>query len=504
MDYIDESAMQSLDTWPVNQVPDFNPQTWEFPNSWLSVTDGHLQLERSDCPWLLPAVLPADFPLLVQLAVDAAATGAPWVEQPFWDIQTISLDGGLALVRGILNEYGISVSVDTILEELREALAEKGIGLEFGHMSLAGIGQLLEFHGIHTETVLTGTFEELMADVAQGRTVIVPVDMLEVWRPFGEWLPDAPNHVVTVVGIDDSNPENPQIRILDPEDGEIRLVPRSIFIDAWGDSHFSYIRIPEVPPDLPGEEIWWESRLGTQSPEGMPYEHPWLFPEDVPPGELLQMVREAHAAEPAGTWMDTRFWERQILDYNCGVAIQKVILEAYGYHISQEVLNELAVERGWLTEDGMPLVYIGRLLQEYGIDTHTEIDATVADLIVELQAGHKVIVPVDASELWDNPWFEELWDWLEEFLGIGADHVIWITEIDMSDHDNPTVTVNDTGQLDGAGRVYSLNDFIDAWADAHFSYIATSEPPPNFSSPSDAPISSDVEDAVSDEEFRRV
>jgi hypothetical protein len=196
--------------------------------------------------------------------------------------------------------------------------------------------------------------------------------------------------------------------------------------------------------------------------------------------DVLQALRDAREAQIAGTpWVNQFFWDFQDLSYNCTAAVQYCILQAFGIEATEAEVTQLALEQGWLTESGGSFSDLGKVLEYYGVETHSNVNGTIEDVIAELCQGHAVIVPVDAGELWADTFLERLWEWMEDVLGI-PDHVVWITGVDMSDPDNPQVIVNDTGAPDGAGQRYPLSEFIDAWEDHNFAYIATNEAPPDY------------------------
>ena len=91
---------------------------------------------------------------------------------------------------------------------------------------------------------------------------------------------------------------------------------------------------------------------------------------------------------------------------------------------------------------------------------------------------------IDGPELWGKElggWLGEVIDWIEENLGRGGNHAVWITSINNVNDPNPeniTVTLNDSGQPDGVGKTYSLGEFIDAAKDSNFHYVATGEAAP--------------------------
>lgn len=173
---------------------------------------------------------------------------------------------------------------------------------------------------------------------------------------------------------------------------------------------------------------------------------------------------------------DTQLWQPQTTAFTCAVVAQRGIIEAYtGEDISEAQLVYEATANGWLTDHGMSPADIGNLLELNGIPCHSRTHATVEDLITELSQGHKVIVGVNSSEIWgtENPSGQPV-------FGEVADHAIWVTGVDMTDPDNPKVFINDSGTPDGAGKVYDLATFVDAWEDSGYFYVSTDHPPPDL------------------------
>ena len=170
--------------------------------------------------------------------------------------------------------------------------------------------------------------------------------------------------------------------------------------------------------------------------------------------------------------LDAQYWQPQTTNFTCAVQAQRGIIEAFtGEQVSEAQLVYDATINGWLTEDGMSPYDVGNLLELHGIPSHAQSDGTIEDLMAELALGHKIIVGLDSGELWgtDSP--------LEDFFGQAADHATWVTGIDMSDPLHPTVTINDSGDPSGAGKVYDLALFKDSWKDSGFYYVATDDAP---------------------------
>lgn len=173
------------------------------------------------------------------------------------------------------------------------------------------------------------------------------------------------------------------------------------------------------------------------------------------------------------------------MDDNCAVAAQTTILNQYLDHqITLDEANYVAFSNGWYSPGfGTSPQDMGNLLEAYGISTHSIDHGTVQQLAQELQQGHRVIVGVNSSQLWDQGPMAEFWNWIIKVFGLDtaqfspADHAIVVTGIDLSDLHNPQVIINDSGTADGAAHSYPLDRFMDAWENSDFNYVATSTPP---------------------------
>ncbi|MCR5679150.1 MAG: C39 family peptidase [Prevotella sp.] len=160
----------------------------------------------------------------------------------------------------------------------------------------------------------------------------------------------------------------------------------------------------------------------------------------------------------------------------CAVKSQQIVMHAFGLDIPESQLAEEAAEKGYYAPGfGSDPEQVGRLLNDHGIPTHVEHGATVYDLINELAQGHKVIVGVDAEELWrPSP--------MNDIFGEQANHALIVTGIDTTDPNNIEVVITDPGSGDVAKR-YPIEQFLDAWHDSSCLYVATDEPAPKEFSP---------------------
>jgi hypothetical protein len=172
---------------------------------------------------------------------------------------------------------------------------------------------------------------------------------------------------------------------------------------------------------------------------------------------------------------DAEYWHQQTTNFTCAVVSQQMILEQFGIEVSEAGLVYQATTNGWLTDGGTSPDDVAQLLEMYGIGTHTEIGASVDDLINELSHGRKVIVGIDSGEIWgEDSVFEDL------LSGAHADHAVVLTGLDVSDPSNPLVMVNDPGHPRGEAMAIPLEKFADSWEDSGNMYVATDDAPPDL------------------------
>ncbi len=181
----------------------------------------------------------------------------------------------------------------------------------------------------------------------------------------------------------------------------------------------------------------------------------------------------------------TPVWEWQHQPDTCAVVSEMSIINQFGHDLTQEQAAFISAENGWyMPGGGTSPEHIGNMMDIYGIPNHTVMDATVADLARELQAGHGVIVGVNSDELWSQGALAELWEYIKSVFGFDnslmspADHAVVVTGIDMNDPSSPQVIINDSGTPDGASAHYPLDKFMDAWENSNCYYVATDSPMP--------------------------
>tara|TARA_B100000686_G_scaffold345052_1_gene428868 strand:+ start:1676 stop:2563 length:888 start_codon:yes stop_codon:yes gene_type:complete len=173
---------------------------------------------------------------------------------------------------------------------------------------------------------------------------------------------------------------------------------------------------------------------------------------------------------------EASFHDMQTGADTCAIVSQKMILEQFGIDISENELTYEAFVNGWYSPgQGTPMIYVSELLDSHGVDTHTISNASISDLIDELNQGHKVIIGVDSSELVspDSP--------LSEFLdGECPDHAVVVTGMSFDDNGEPIVYLNDPAYPVG-GRPVPLSVLAAAWQDSGNHLIATDNAPADLS-----------------------
>lgn len=180
---------------------------------------------------------------------------------------------------------------------------------------------------------------------------------------------------------------------------------------------------------------------------------------------------------------------------SCAIRSQEIILRDYGIAIPQEELITFASQQGWYSDDpehgGTPRHAIGNLLEVCGIPTMRTENATIYDIIAELRAGHRVIVCVDADELWvkqEPTLYKRLFgelknraqDAVDKLNGVqGANHALIVAGVTVNPKapSNMHVTLIDSGSGDVC-ITYSLKDFQNALEDSNCYMVSTTIPAP--------------------------
>jgi hypothetical protein len=180
---------------------------------------------------------------------------------------------------------------------------------------------------------------------------------------------------------------------------------------------------------------------------------------------------------------------------SCAIRSQEIICRDYGIIISQDELIAYAQKNGWYSPDpqngGTPRDAVGNILEACGISTTRTENASIYDIISELRAGHRVIVSLDADELWLkkepnllNRIFGKITNMLndkfDEMNGIsGANHALIVAGVNVNPNDPSDIHVilTDPGTGDVC-KVYELDEFQEAWNDSNRYMVSTNIPAP--------------------------
>jgi hypothetical protein len=173
-----------------------------------------------------------------------------------------------------------------------------------------------------------------------------------------------------------------------------------------------------------------------------------------------------------------RDWRWQDGAGSCAIEVQAWIIQSLtGRSVTEAELLAEAAARGWYRpETGTEPTDVGKLLELYGIAVGRATGCTLAELEARLAAGARVIVGVDADEIW----WRRL-DGLDEDLvadppgleGRDANHAVEVIGVDRSRPGQPLVILNDPGHPRGRGMIVSAAEFLDAWEDSNCFLVYT-------------------------------
>ena len=167
-------------------------------------------------------------------------------------------------------------------------------------------------------------------------------------------------------------------------------------------------------------------------------------------------------------------------DHSCALRSQQIVLRDFGIDIPFEDLEDLAKENNVYNDNGTMTYDVGKVLEICGVGMH-QMHGSMKSLISELSQGHRVIVSVDAHELWhNNTPFEKLRNWFKDAIGLqGGNHALIVAGVEVNPLNPNDVKVILTDPGAGHLRIeYPMKQFVDAWNDSGCFMAATDEPAP--------------------------
>ncbi len=190
------------------------------------------------------------------------------------------------------------------------------------------------------------------------------------------------------------------------------------------------------------------------------------------PGEVIQGI----IGNPN---LDIATWHMQNNLDTCAIVSQEFIIESLtGRHISEDTLKYTAELHGWYTPGGgTPMEHVGDLLEAFGIHVQREQGASLEEMAERLSQHQKVIVGVNAQDIWYRGTPN---DPLASYPGIPgqqADHAVEVIGINDTRPDHPLVILNDPGNPDGRGIEIPIDIFSEAWATSGNYMVTTTYDP---------------------------
>lgn len=158
----------------------------------------------------------------------------------------------------------------------------------------------------------------------------------------------------------------------------------------------------------------------------------------------------------------------------CAIRSQEIVMRDFGIQIPQDELVDYAEQQGWY-DNGTPMDCVGNLLDVVHIETNRFENANGDDLFRELSQGHRVIVGVDAHEIWRDG--GPIGNWIADHVK-DANHALIVTSlnVDIDDPSKTTVMLTDPGSGEIIECPYSR--FAHAWSDSDGFMIATKDAAP--------------------------
>jgi RNA polymerase sigma factor (sigma-70 family) len=148
-------------------------------------------------------------------------------------------------------------------------------------------------------------------------------------------------------------------------------------------------------------------------------------------------------------------------DVLCAVRCEEYILHCFGIHKTIPQLRDMALDAGWLTDDGAYVKDLGNTAAAFGLEVEKCEDATLQDIIKAIEEGKRVIAAVDGGELIGDPMEERLEDVL---VGGVVDHCVVVLSASIQGDE---VVLFDPA-FGPVPLTVTIAHFLDAWEDSKY------------------------------------
>ena len=148
--------------------------------------------------------------------------------------------------------------------------------------------------------------------------------------------------------------------------------------------------------------------------------------------------------------------------YLCDIECEEYILLSMGISVTSKSLLDEAYHNKWMKEKGMPIYYIGRLLEKNCLSVARRYESDIDDMVRLLDAGNSLIAVVNAKVLTGY----------EQTGEADPNHAVVVLEV-RKNEDSVVLFDPQTGN---SSDNYSLEKFARAWAESqNFLVIANSQ-----------------------------
>lgn len=152
---------------------------------------------------------------------------------------------------------------------------------------------------------------------------------------------------------------------------------------------------------------------------------------------------------------DARYHHFQKHPDTCAVVAQQGIIEKHtGQKLSEEALRQEAFQNGWYGPGGTSGTDVGKIMEAHGVPVESSGSGDMDSLQGALEENKDVIAGVQAREWYRDPRVRP-----------EVGHAVWVTGMELDQKGQPlNVSVNDSGEANGAGKTVSASHFKRAWA----------------------------------------